>query len=783
MAISLVSISTMRAIDSSPATFFRFFILPLFTVFWCGQIAFSAQPAQKAFAACSNDTDECAPCLPPPGFSAIYSVEDLDAIRTNLVGSYFLCNDIDLAGREFLPIGSASVPFRGSLNGNGRTIRNLTVTLSGSHAALFASTDSAQLHNLTLTNASVRGQTRVAALSGYDFNSLFSDVVVTGDIEGVGAYVGGIVAEGRSTTLEESSFAGNVVGADHSGGIAGHLAGDSSVVRCSGTGSVSGNWEVGGLIGSGYGLSQFLSISESKAVSRVTGVNDVGGLVGKLSDAQLLYSYSQGGVSGSTYVGGLSGTLGYTAVHHSYSSASVLGSAAVGSLTGRGTASGANRSYARGDGANEDLPVCGLCINFGGQNLTKAELRLLANFADWSISYVDDNATTVWKVPRQEGRDYPSLAWERLRYSSCELPVGFTPLSSAEDVAEMRYNLQGEYALCNNIDMTSLRTEFAPIGGSYSSAFSGVFDGRGFTVSRLSINAPTRSNTALFGFTRNAEIRNLSLSKAVIIGLDYVGAIVGESRESQFSGLAVTGGSVVGRNFVGGLAASLVGSILTDSRSEALIVGKSFLGTAVGSSAVNSVIEAVAAEGVVQSTYSFGVGVGGVVGTSLATTLRRLSFQGDIIGISTTSAMGGAVGRLELSSQIENSSARGSVQLPNGSSGRMGGLVGLTADNSSVMNSYAAVELLGGSAFSIGGLIGYSFSPNPVAINSYWDTEVAGVSYSVAGEGRATAQMTSTPPPSDTYVAWDFSTPANPQGVWSQSSQVNGGYPYLTSSF
>ena len=51
----------------------------------------------------------------------------LKAIANNLNGDYVLTQDITLSDAEWTPIGTSSDPFKGTLDGNGHTIKSLTV--------------------------------------------------------------------------------------------------------------------------------------------------------------------------------------------------------------------------------------------------------------------------------------------------------------------------------------------------------------------------------------------------------------------------------------------------------------------------------------------------------------------------------------------------------------------------------------------------------------------------------------------------------------------------------
>ncbi len=58
----------------------------------------------------------------------IYTAEDLDNIRNDLDGFYILMNDIDLSGREWVPIGDKDHPFTGTLLGSSYIISGMTIS-------------------------------------------------------------------------------------------------------------------------------------------------------------------------------------------------------------------------------------------------------------------------------------------------------------------------------------------------------------------------------------------------------------------------------------------------------------------------------------------------------------------------------------------------------------------------------------------------------------------------------------------------------------------------------
>ena len=60
--------------------------------------------------------------------TGIRTPAELDAIRNNLAGNYYLENDIDMAGMNWMPIGSDTDSFTGNFDGKGKRIKNLTIS-------------------------------------------------------------------------------------------------------------------------------------------------------------------------------------------------------------------------------------------------------------------------------------------------------------------------------------------------------------------------------------------------------------------------------------------------------------------------------------------------------------------------------------------------------------------------------------------------------------------------------------------------------------------------------
>ena len=142
------------------------------------------------------------------GYTIIKTAEDLQAIANDLSGKYILMNDIDLSGIEWKPIGhhnpTAADPwagaFKGEFNGNGFSIKNLTVAANEDDTAvgLFGATYGAKITNTILEDINVSAPSEyneiaVGGLIGISRNTDIDNVTVTGEVsghQGVGGLIG-----------------------------------------------------------------------------------------------------------------------------------------------------------------------------------------------------------------------------------------------------------------------------------------------------------------------------------------------------------------------------------------------------------------------------------------------------------------------------------------------------------------------------------------------------------------------------------------------------------------
>ena len=237
------------------------------------------------------------------------------------------------------PIGSNANRFSSIFDGNGFTIRNLSMNRAKSYLGLFSVLGTAgEIKNVGLLNISVRGHSRMGGLVGESYGSIINsyatgEVTVTGNNR---SSIGGLVGLSRGSIINSYATV-NVTGNGSSNSIIGGLVGrnDGSITNSYATGRVDSphaiSINIGGLVGLNDG-----SITNSYATGRVDSPHavsfNIGGLVG-LNDGSITNSYATGAVTGSSSIGGLVGRNDGS-ITNSYATGAVTGSSSIGGLVG-----------------------------------------------------------------------------------------------------------------------------------------------------------------------------------------------------------------------------------------------------------------------------------------------------------------------------------------------------------------------------------------------------------------------------------------------------------------
>ena len=232
-----------------------------------------------------------------------------------------LAADITLT-EDWTPVGISFVnQYTGTFDGNGYTIRGLTVTGSNEYAGLFGYIDdSGTVKNVKLVNVQIT--------SDYQYGN-----------------AGGVAGDSWGT-IENCSVSGSVSGTTFAGGVVGSQWG-GSITGCNSSATVKGTGEVGGVAGKTDNSATLTACYATGNVTfeRASTINTfAGGVVGFNGTGSILTAcYATGNVTGtgtgtgSIYVGGVtgdnaSGTL--TACYHAKGTVSGP-DGATGGVTGR----------------------------------------------------------------------------------------------------------------------------------------------------------------------------------------------------------------------------------------------------------------------------------------------------------------------------------------------------------------------------------------------------------------------------------------------------------------
>ena len=223
----------------------------------------------------------CPTAFAPTG-NAISTPANLQWLRDNdsaWSGSWTQTANIDMGGCEWTSAIGRSFfdsPFTGTYDGGGFVISGLTIRNTG-------------LANVGLFGYAGRG-------------SIIRNIGFTGDVEGA-ANVGGLIGQLENGRIESAFATGTVTGTfGQVGGLVGvaltTTGGGAEVLDSFATGTVIDPSSFPGIVGGLIGRAEVNSfdpdvvrVSQSYAIGRVTGVTDVGGLVGFSSGTNVVNSF------------------------------------------------------------------------------------------------------------------------------------------------------------------------------------------------------------------------------------------------------------------------------------------------------------------------------------------------------------------------------------------------------------------------------------------------------------------------------------------------------------
>ena len=196
-----------------------------------------------------------------------------------------ICHKADtekqVAELSWIPIGNSdNNMYRGTFDGNCKTISNLYINAISDNTGFFGCLGSGSIKNITFDNAKVMSTgINTGILAGFEYYGIIENI----------------------KTLEKCSVEGN----ENVGGIAGSSCGNIS--NCKNHAIVNGEFNVGGVVGR-YNGSNNYSITSCANYGVVTGLeNSIGGMVGYIRLGTIQNSANYGNITGTEYVGNLIG--------------------------------------------------------------------------------------------------------------------------------------------------------------------------------------------------------------------------------------------------------------------------------------------------------------------------------------------------------------------------------------------------------------------------------------------------------------------------------------------
>ncbi len=212
-----------------------------------------------------------------------------------------LANDINLDNKAWTPIGNSTNKYKGTFDGNNKTIYNLTAGATNqSNVGLFGFTTDGEIKNINVINATITGRLNVGVVSGTPYTSKYTNITVKGLIKVDGlAYVGGVLGKNayanvtniKVDVLEGSyvkahSIEGDVAYRTYVGGVIGFMGEGNHVVSnvTSNIDVYGSTIDVGGITGIAHYGNSFVNCSSSGNVSIYLGDQEepieIGGIAG-----------------------------------------------------------------------------------------------------------------------------------------------------------------------------------------------------------------------------------------------------------------------------------------------------------------------------------------------------------------------------------------------------------------------------------------------------------------------------------------------------------------------
>ncbi len=617
----------------------------------------------------------------------ITNCTQLQEVNDNLAAYYQLINNINCsdtinwnAGVGFIPLGDGLTPFSGNFQGNNYNISGLYINNNTrDYAGLFGDVFG-EVKNVRLIQADITAGNYVGGIAGlYEGPSNLSNVHTSGQITGDGD-VGGLVGDIYQdiSILNSSSSADIISTNDYTGGLVGYAPSGVIIENSFFTGSVfSTRSYTGGIAGifSGPIISNCYSSGNVTSSGTYTG-----GLVGRFdgeTGTVVSNSNTSGNITGKGYTGGLVGLFEKGDIINSHATGEINGTGYVGGLFGSFGEGDILNSYASGNVDGNNDCVGGLAGEFIiGQ--------IIGSNASGNV-----NSSEGWYVGGLVGEFYEEWG-------------------------------EGYAYLISNSHATGNVIGYSQVGGLVGDFYTGNISDS-YATGNISGSVEVGG---LVGYFMGLTISNSSATGRVDGTDDSVGGLVGRFDSGMFISDCYASGDVTGEGmYTGGLVGKFEGNVLEGTDEEirnSYATGNvnslgDYTGGLVGIFSGDTITSRLITSYATGNVTSTGNYAGGLVGL-LYGAINNTYATGKVIGEGVDGGVGGLVGSFNgriLSDSYSSGDVEGIIN-----TGGFAGIISSGGESTLVKNSYSTGRV-NESATNVGGFAGRLISEAKID-NVYW---------------------------------------------------------------
>ena len=441
-----------------------------------------------------------------------------------------LTADIDLANKEWTPIGNHSNLFKGNFNGN----------------------------NHTVTGMQIRGELDRVGLFGeckkFNVDSAIKNITVKDSVICGNKFVGAIVGSAEEINIENCRSIGNTInGETDVGGICGKIGGYSvgKVSQCYNSSKVTGQGRVGGIAGMGGIAENCLNTGEIMIINKAY-QSAGGGIFGIFDDttasASITACVNLGKVSGGESFGGIVGSTDSKSTGHIsncyYNMDAITGGFDAGTALTAGQLCGALPkgldSASWKEGSVDTSTAKATQGRFGTATGTYINLTKVADIKETKTAPVP-----VYNYVTTNGDD-----WDI--YTLITTAEEFAAIGQDRDETKWSAN----YVLGNDIDVSGVQLSSI---GDPGTPYTGKFSGDGHTISHVDM---TKENDvyssglfAQIGYTQN------QLSESGKVMLLAANGVIASNTEAGGICESLSVGEIYGCSFTGTVKGYTAGGI------------------------------------------------------------------------------------------------------------------------------------------------------------------------------------------------------------------------------